>query len=63
MSGIAEALAGTGVGLLVALPSVEMYNAPIRHVEAAAAGAEAAAREVIACLQAPSSGFAAQEAS
>jgi biopolymer transport protein ExbB/biopolymer transport protein TolQ len=64
MSGIAEALVATGVGLLVALPSVAMYNALIRHVETAAAGAEAASREVIACLKAPGRGeAAAQEAS
>ena len=53
MSGIAEALVATGVGLLVALPSVAMYNALIRHVETHAAGAEASSREVIAFLKAP----------
>jgi biopolymer transport protein ExbB len=63
MSGIAEALVATGVGLLVALPSVAMYNALIRHVETAVAGAEAVSREVIACLKAPGRGDAAQEAS
>jgi biopolymer transport protein ExbB len=52
MSGIAEALVATGVGLLVALPSVAMYNALIRHVETVTAGAEAASREVIAHLKA-----------
>ena len=63
MSGIAEALVATGIGLLVALPSVAMYNALIRHVEAAAAGAEAASRQVIAYLKAPGHGEAdAQEA-
>jgi biopolymer transport protein ExbB len=51
MSGIAEALVATGVGLLVALPSVAMYNALIRHVETATAGAEATSREVIAHLK------------
>jgi biopolymer transport protein ExbB/TolQ len=55
MSGIAEALVATGVGLLVALPSVAMYNALIRHVETQAAGAEASSREVIAYLKAPAS--------
>ena len=54
MAGIAEALVATGVGLLVALPSVAMYNALIRHVETATAGAEAASREVIAYLKTPS---------
>jgi biopolymer transport protein ExbB len=54
MSGIAEALVATGIGLLVALPSVAMYNALIRHVETQASGAEATSREVIAYLKAPS---------
>jgi len=53
MSGIAEALVATGVGLLVALPSVAMYNVLIRHVETATAGAEAMSREVIAYLKSP----------
>ncbi|HEU4731430.1 MAG TPA: MotA/TolQ/ExbB proton channel family protein [Kofleriaceae bacterium] len=56
MSGIAEALVATGVGLLVALPSVAMYNVLIRHVETAAAGAEAMSREVIAFMKAPAPG-------
>ncbi|HEY0484116.1 MAG TPA: MotA/TolQ/ExbB proton channel family protein [Kofleriaceae bacterium] len=51
MSGIAEALVATGVGLLVALPSVAMYNALIRHVETQVAGAEATSREVTAYLK------------
>jgi biopolymer transport protein ExbB len=58
MSGIAEALVATGVGLLVALPSVAMYNVLIRHVETATAGAEASSREVIAYLKTPASGGA-----
>ena len=53
MSGIAEALVATGVGLLVALPSVAMYNVLIRHVETATAGAEAMSREVIAYIKTP----------
>jgi len=53
MSGIAEALVATGVGLLVALPSVAMYNTLIRHVETATAGAEAMSREVIAYIKTP----------
>jgi biopolymer transport protein ExbB/TolQ len=53
MSGIAEALVATGVGLLVALPAVAMYNVLIRHVETAAAGTEALSREVIAYLKTP----------
>jgi biopolymer transport protein ExbB len=51
MSGIAEALVATGVGLLVALPAVAMYNTLIRRVEVAIAGAEAASREVLAYLK------------
>ena len=51
MSGIAEALVATGVGLLVALPAVATYNAFMRHVETATAGAEAHAREVLAYLK------------
>jgi biopolymer transport protein ExbB len=63
MSGIAEALVATGVGLLVALPSVAMYNVLIRHVETATAGAEAMSREVIAYIKTPPATHAAgQEA-
>jgi len=51
MSGIAEALVATGVGLLVALPAVALYNTLIRRVEVATAGAEAASREVLAYLK------------
>jgi biopolymer transport protein ExbB/TolQ len=51
MSGIAEALVATGVGLLVALPAVAMYNTLIRRVEVATAGAEAASREVLAYVK------------
>jgi biopolymer transport protein ExbB len=62
MSGIAEALVATGVGLLVALPSVAMYNVLIRHVETATAGAEAMSREVIAYIKTPASGESGKEA-
>jgi biopolymer transport protein ExbB/TolQ len=62
MSGIAEALVATGVGLLVALPSVAMYNVLIRHVETATAGAEAMSREVIAYIKTPASGEPGKEA-
>ena len=51
MSGIAEALVATGVGLLVALPAVASYNAFMRHVETTSASAEARAREVLAFLR------------
>jgi biopolymer transport protein ExbB len=51
MTGIAEALVATGVGLLVALPAVATYNAFMRHVETAAASAEASAHEVLAYMK------------
>jgi len=51
MSGIAEALVATGVGLLVALPAVATYNAFMRHVETASASAEASAHEVLAYMK------------
>ena len=51
MTGIAEALVATGVGLLVALPAVATYNAFMRHVETAAASAEAHAHEVLAYMK------------
>jgi biopolymer transport protein ExbB len=51
MSGIAEALVATGVGLLVALPAVATYNAFIRHVETSAAAADGYAHEVLAVLR------------
>jgi len=58
MSGIAESLVATGVGLLVALPSVAMYNVLIRHVETTAASAEAMSREVIAYIKTPAASSA-----
>jgi len=51
MTGIAEALVATGVGLLVALPAVATYNAFMRHVETAVASAESLAHEVLAYLK------------
>jgi len=51
MSGIAEALVATGVGLIVALPAVAAYNACVRHVETAAAAADATAHEILAYLK------------
>jgi biopolymer transport protein ExbB/TolQ len=51
MTGIAEALVATGVGLLVALPAVATYNAFMRHVETAVASAEALSHEVLAYLK------------
>jgi len=52
MSGIAEALVATGVGLLVALPAVATYNAFVRRVETTAAGAEAIAHQILAHIKA-----------
>jgi biopolymer transport protein ExbB/TolQ len=52
MSGIAEALVATGVGLLVALPAVAAYNALMRHVETAAATAGTLGHKILAYLKA-----------
>jgi biopolymer transport protein ExbB/TolQ len=52
MSGIAEALVATGVGLLVALPAVATYNAFIRRVETTSAGSEALAHRILAHIKA-----------
>jgi biopolymer transport protein ExbB len=52
MSGIAEALVATGVGLVVALPAVASYNACVRHVETTTAAADALAHEILAYLRA-----------
>lgn len=51
MSGIAEALVATGVGLLVALPAVATYNAFIRRVETSVAASEATAHQILAHLK------------
>lgn len=51
MSGIAEALVATGVGLLVALPAVATYNVFIRRVETATAASEAIAHDILAQLK------------
>ena len=51
MSGIAEALVATGVGLLVALPAVATYNTFIRRVETAVAGSETIAHQILAHLK------------
>ena len=51
MSGIAEALVATGVGLLVALPAVATYNAFIRRVETSVAASEATAHSILAYLK------------
>jgi len=51
MSGIAEALVATGVGLLVALPAVATYNAFIRRVETSVTASEATAHSILAYLK------------
>ncbi len=51
MSGIAEALVATGIGLLVALPAVATYNKFIRRVETAVAASEATAHTILAYLK------------
>src|SRR5579862_2789311 len=48
MSGIAEALVATGVGLLVALPAVAAYNIFTRRVERATSASEVLAHEILA---------------
>jgi biopolymer transport protein ExbB len=52
MSGIAQALVATGVGLVVALPAVATYNAFMRHCEAVTSSSEAFAHELLAELKA-----------
>ena len=62
MSGIAEALVATGVGLLVALPAVASYNIFTRQVERAASASEVLAHEILALLKAvPGQGGGAAE--
>jgi biopolymer transport protein ExbB len=51
MAGIAEALVATGIGLVVALPAVAMYNGLMRHVESVASRAEVLAHEILALLK------------
>ena len=51
MSGIAEALVATGIGLLVALPAVATYNTFIRRVETAVSSSESIAHEILAYIK------------
>jgi biopolymer transport protein ExbB/TolQ len=51
MSGIAEALVATAVGLVVALPAVATYNAFTRHVESATSNADAISHEILSVLK------------
>jgi biopolymer transport protein ExbB len=62
MAGIAEALVATAVGLLVALPAVATYNVFTRRLEAAEAGAEGVAHEILALLKAPAAATSAAAA-
>jgi biopolymer transport protein ExbB len=62
MSGIAEALVATGVGLLVALPAVAAYNIFTRRVERATSASEVLAHEILAVLKADSKGAGAPPA-
>ena len=50
MSGIAEALVSTAIGLLVALPAVAMYNYFQRRVDVLLSGTEALSNLVLAYL-------------
>ena len=60
MSGIAEALVATGIGLIVALPAVAAYNAFTRYVERATSASEVLGHEILARLKAePARGAAA----
>ncbi|MCX5746220.1 MAG: MotA/TolQ/ExbB proton channel family protein [Proteobacteria bacterium] len=53
MSGIAESLVATGVGLLVALPAVATYNAFIRRVETQTSEAEGLAHAILGYIKTP----------
>lgn len=48
MSGIAESLVATGVGLVIAIPAVASYNAFIRRVETQTSESEALAHAILA---------------
>jgi biopolymer transport protein ExbB len=52
MAGIAEALVATGVGLLVALPAVALYNTLMRHVETVATAAGNVGHQILASIKA-----------
>ncbi|MBM4343681.1 MAG: MotA/TolQ/ExbB proton channel family protein [Deltaproteobacteria bacterium] len=56
MAGIAEALVATGVGLLVALPAVAMYNLFARHVETVSSSATAMGHTILAHVKAVGAG-------
>lgn len=58
MAGIAEALVATGVGLLVALPAVALYNAFSRHVETSMSSSTAVGHSVLAWIKADRPGAA-----
>jgi biopolymer transport protein ExbB len=52
MSGIAESLTATAVGILVALPAVAFFNYFQRLIKIRLARADALSRELLACLDA-----------
>jgi biopolymer transport protein ExbB/TolQ len=56
MAGIAEALVATAIGLLVALPSVALYNALMRHVETAVVAAGAVSHQILAYVKSERTG-------
>ncbi|HET6148076.1 MAG TPA: MotA/TolQ/ExbB proton channel family protein [Polyangia bacterium] len=62
MAGIAEALVATGIGLIVALPAVAMFNVFTRHVERATSGAEELSHEILAILKTPDASLPASAA-
>ena len=63
MSGIAEALVTTGVGLVVALPAVATYNAFTRRVETSVSASEVIAHEILGIIKAVPSGGKREEKS
>ena len=62
MAGIAEALVATGVGLMVALPAVAMFNLLTRRVESAEASAGAVGHQILAFVKAERPGRGAEGA-
>ncbi|MBX3225866.1 MAG: MotA/TolQ/ExbB proton channel family protein [Labilithrix sp.] len=61
MSGIAEALVATGVGLFVALPAVVAYNVAQKRISEIESDAISLSKLVTAALRAPSAGAAEAE--
>jgi biopolymer transport protein ExbB/biopolymer transport protein TolQ len=61
MSGIAEALVATGVGLFVALPAVVAYNVAQKRIAGIESDTLAHAKLITAALRTPASGATADE--